>query len=134
MNRSNVSTAKKNKLKKGHYRFGYWAEHCVCWLLMLQGYRLLKKRYRTPVGEVDLIVSKGQSLVFVEVKARRQATQLAEAITQNQQMRIMRAAEYFIACHPRYHTYNMRFDVVWVQPWRWPCHMRNVWFLSTSRI
>jgi putative endonuclease len=50
---------------------GRWAERWVALLLLFIGYRCLAKRYRTPVGEIDLIASRGETLVMVEVKYRR---------------------------------------------------------------
>ncbi len=38
--------------------------------LRLRGYRVLARRYKVPVGEVDIVARRGRTLVFVEVKAR----------------------------------------------------------------
>jgi putative endonuclease len=49
---------------------GRRAEWLAALWLLLKGYRLLARRVRTPGGEIDLIMRRGDALVFVEVKAR----------------------------------------------------------------
>jgi len=53
------------------YRRGLFAETVAALLLRLKGHRILARRYRTPVGEIDLVALKGKRLAFVEVKRRR---------------------------------------------------------------
>ena len=109
----------------------YWkgiaAEYLVAAYFFLRGYRVLQRRYRTPVGEVDLIVCKGRQLVMVEVKARRDLAQGLEAVTGRSRLRIERAAGHFLATQSRYAVYDVRFDVVAVV---WPFglrHLDNAW-------
>ena len=40
-------------------------------LLMLKGYRILERKYRCKVGEIDIIAEKSDKLFFVEVKTRQ---------------------------------------------------------------
>jgi hypothetical protein len=56
------------------YRFGHWAETLCVWWLRLGGYRVLARRYKTPVGEIDIVARRGAALAFIEVKARRHTT------------------------------------------------------------
>ncbi|MCH7772468.1 MAG: YraN family protein [Bacteroidetes bacterium] len=53
------------------YRLGLRAESVAAWFLRLKGYRVLERRYRTSVGEIDIIVRRKNTIVFVEVKASR---------------------------------------------------------------
>ncbi len=78
--------------------------------LRRQGMRVLYRGYRTPQGEIDLIARDGQTLVFVEVKTRRQGTP-AEAVTLIKQRRLTLAALHFLK---RYGLLEQRcrFDVV----------------------
>ena len=46
------------------------AEAVAALFLQLKGYRVLARRVRTKAGEIDLVVRRGNVLVFVEVKAR----------------------------------------------------------------
>jgi putative endonuclease len=78
-----------------------------------QGYKVLTRNYRCRLGEIDIIASDGEDLVFIEVKTR---TSLAfglpqECITRSKQLRIRKIALYYLAeKRPLYSNY--RFDVV----------------------
>ena len=50
------------------YKTGQIAESITAWILRFKGYRIEKRRYRTPVGEIDILASKGGLLVVVESK------------------------------------------------------------------
>jgi hypothetical protein len=50
--------------------WGRKAESLAAFALRLKGYRVLAGRLRTPAGEIDLIVRRGATIAFVEVKAR----------------------------------------------------------------
>lgn len=107
--------------------WGRFAELLAALLLRLEGYRVLLRRFRTPVGEIDLIARRGRTLVFVEVKARRELADAYEAITPRQQKRTARAAELFLLRYPDHAACNVRFDVVAVRPWRLPRHLKDAW-------
>jgi len=66
---------------KTYQRQGHLAEFIAAWLLRMKGYRILKKRYKTPVGEIDLIAARGWTLIAVEVKQRSSFLNAGEAIT-----------------------------------------------------
>ena len=53
------------------YRHGLFAETVAALLLQLKGHRIVAQRYKTPVGEIDLVALKGKRLAFVEVKRRK---------------------------------------------------------------
>jgi hypothetical protein len=53
------------------YRHGLYAETIAALMLRLTGHRILARRYKTPVGEIDLVALKGKRLAFVEVKERK---------------------------------------------------------------
>ena len=105
------------------YRFGLQAETAASLCLVLKGYRVLARRYRTPAGEIDLIVKRGNLVAFVEVKARRSVADAAEALTPRAEQRIATAADLWLARHPAANGLMMRFDLVLVTPWRLPVHM-----------
>ncbi len=115
-----------NKRQKA-YKRGLWVETLAAILLMAKGYRILKRRYKTPVGEVDLIAKKGRRLLFVEVKARRDLSEALESVNTKTQKRIERAGLHFISRHPDYADYEMRFDVIaMARPFRLQ-HLDNAW-------
>jgi putative endonuclease len=53
------------------YRHGLFAETIAALLLRLKGHRIIARRYKTPVDEIDLVALKGKRLAFVEVKQRK---------------------------------------------------------------
>ena len=107
------------------YAKGIWSERLAALVLFLKGYRILAKRYRTPVGEIDLVARKGRTLVFVEVKARGTAAAGLEAVTRASQTRLARAAEHFAATRAECGGLDWRFDVIVVSRRRWPLHVRG---------
>jgi putative endonuclease len=105
------------------FRFGLSAESRAAAYLIVKGYRILGRRFRTPVGEIDIVARRRGVLVFVEVKARESFDAAAEAIGRRQQNRIISAAKAWLAAHPQDAYRYMRFDVVLVAPGRFPRHM-----------
>jgi putative endonuclease len=108
------------------YGWGRQAERLAAWYLRLQGYVVLAERVRTPVGEVDLIVRRGNSLVFVEVKARRAVSAGLEALTPHALSRVRRAAHWWLAGKPALSQLEMRLDALIVRPWRVPVHLKAI--------
>lgn len=80
-----------------------------------RGVRLLARNVRTAGGELDIVGERAGTLLFVEVKRRRDASRgaPAEAVTPWKRRRVVRAARAWLAAHPRRGT--VRFDVVAVQ-------------------
>jgi putative endonuclease len=109
------------------YRSGLIAESIAAIFLVCKGYRILARRYKTPVGEVDLVARRGKTIVFVEVKARANPTAALESITPRMKNRIARAALHFIASNPRYAPFGMRFDVIALTPPFRLRHLDNAW-------
>jgi putative endonuclease len=105
------------------FRLGLSAETRAAALLLAKGYRIVARRWRSPVGEIDLVVRRGRVLAFVEVKARVSFDDAAEAVTARQQRRIAAAAAAWLAKHPDDATRDIRFDAVLVVPRRIPRHL-----------
>jgi putative endonuclease len=110
--------------------WGSCAETLAAWSLRLRGYRILARRYRTPLGEIDLVVRRGGLLAFVEVKARPDLEQALCALGPQQRDRTRRAAELFLLRHPQHAGCVLRFDLIAIRPWRLPRHMADAWRLS----
>lgn len=104
-------------------RRGHRAEARAAWFLRLKGYRILARRWRAPVGEIDLIARRGRLVAFVEVKQRPSEADAVEAVTASAQRRIARAASAWRAAHPAAATLDCRFDVVVCVPGRLPRHI-----------
>lgn len=108
-------------------RRGKTAELLCLWHLRLRGYRVLARRYKSPAGEIDLIVRRGDTIAAIEVKARADFDSATEAVTRRQQQRIMRAVAHFLGGRPDLATLAARFDVMLVAPRRWPRHLVDAW-------
>lgn len=93
--------------------FGILGEDLACEALQRRGYAVLARRYRTRVGEIDIVAADGNTVVFVEVKARRDTRcgVPAEAVTWWKQRRIITMARFYLATH-RCQDRPVRFDVV----------------------
>jgi putative endonuclease len=106
---------------------GLRAESLAALLLRLKLYRVVGRRVKTRLGEIDMIVRRGKTLVFVEVKSRGDYGMAAESLDLRQRGRLARAAEAFAATRAEFAGFDMRFDVVLVMPRRWPVHLRDAW-------
>ena len=62
------------------YRKGVWAERIAAIFLIAKGYRVLAMRYKSKMGEVDIIAKRGQLIIAVEVKARRSIDEAVHAV------------------------------------------------------
>ncbi|MFQ6696084.1 MAG: YraN family protein [Alphaproteobacteria bacterium] len=99
---------------KTSYQVGLYSEFLARIYLRLHGYRILKSRYvtgkNTNRAEIDIIAKRKNTIVFVEVKARKTTNAAWEAITARQSVRLRRAAEtYLIQNH---WAGDARFDVI----------------------
>ncbi|MFB2553110.1 YraN family protein [Ensifer soli] len=102
---------------------GRSAEYRAALMLVLKGYRILAMRYRTPLGEIDLIVRRGDLVAFVEVKARARHDDALFAVTGTAARRIRAAGDLWLARQRDAARLSLRCDIVTVVPWRWPRHL-----------
>lgn len=96
------------------YARGKHGEFQAAEMLKAQGYKIIKERYKTPHGEIDLIVQRGDMLVCVEVKARSTHEGALESLGRRQVQRLFAAAEHYLSNLPIPHMGDMRFDVITV--------------------
>ncbi|MGE0480958.1 MAG: YraN family protein [Phycisphaerae bacterium] len=81
--------------------------------LRARGLRVAARRFSTPVGELDLVMRAGRTIVFVEVKTRRDR-RLADphdAVTPAKQRRLLRAAAWYLHFN-KLENRPCRFDIV----------------------
>jgi len=108
-------------------RHGLVAEYLCAVCLLITGHRIIKRRFKSSVGEVDLIARRGRTLIFVEVKFRRTKSGAAFSISPRQKRRIAAAAAAFLARYPSYSGFDQRIDVFLVSPWSLPTRIKNAW-------
>jgi len=103
-------------------RRGHVSEYLAALYLMAKGYRILAIRYRTRLGEIDLIARKGDLIVFVEVKARVGEREAVDAVSFTSQKRIRAASDLWLSKRKDAARLSQRYDVVAVLPGRLPRH------------
>ena len=118
-------------MTKSNYARGHFAEKLACLYLMLHGWWPLRLNFTvgrgTGAGEVDLIMKRGHTLIFVEVKYRPTLVQAMEAISLQNQIRVSRSSAVFLQYHPEYQSYQIRYDALLMAPRHWPKHLKNAW-------
>jgi len=82
--------------------------------LKRKGLKLLKTNYNCRLGEIDLIMTHGDTIAFIEVRYRRGKGHGsgAESVNHHKQLRLSRAAGYFLVHNPAFAARPCRFDVV----------------------
>ena len=93
------------------YHAGLAAEDCVARAYADLGATEIARRWRCGSGEIDLIVSQGDQIVFVEVKASKTHSRAAAALSPHQMRRIYNAAAEFLGTQPRGQLTPARFDL-----------------------
>lgn len=116
-----------HKKNRTSYQKGVTAERAAGVYLRLKGFKILKTRYKTPYGEIDLLALKGRTLAAVEVKTRGGEAEALEAITPRNRKRVENALHYFLAAQPEFSDYFMRFDVIVLSPRFGIRHLDNAW-------
>jgi len=109
--------------RRATYLRGQGAERIALALLLLKGYRPLARRYAESGGEIDLIVKRGGTIAFIEVKARGRLDDALAAISARKRQRFSRAARAWAARNPWAADKTLRADAVFIAPGRWPRHI-----------
>lgn len=99
--------------------------------LMLKGYRPLARRYAAAGGEIDLIVRRGRTIVFVEVKARARLGDASGAIDAVKRRRFSRAVRMWLSRHPPPDDTVLRAGAIFVAPRAWPAHVVDAFDIET---
>jgi putative endonuclease len=128
--RSKTGSDDRNPARRRAETRGRRAETWAALFLQLQLYSIVERRFKTPLGEIDLIARRFGTTVFVEVKARHSRAAEDEAMAKVNQRRLTRAAEYYLMRHPKLAATPLRFDVIFLAPKSWPRHLKNAFDAS----
>ncbi|MDD5953113.1 MAG: YraN family protein [Oscillospiraceae bacterium] len=87
---------------------GYTAD-----FLRRKGCTILERNYHSRYGEIDIIAQRGQYILFVEVKTRREGSMVdpLEAVTKEKRRRIIQTSLCYLEAHPEFALLSCRFDV-----------------------
>ncbi|MBI4687390.1 MAG: YraN family protein [Nitrospirae bacterium] len=79
-------------------RLGREGEELAIKFLKKNGYKIIEQNYKTPLGEIDIIAKDGETLTFIEVKAREslQFGQPFEAVNYTKRKKITKVALSYI--------------------------------------
>jgi putative endonuclease len=93
-------------------KLGARGERRAAWFYRLRGYTIVARNVRFRTGEIDLIVRRGRTLAFVEVKTRQSVAAGAgyDAVGARKQRRLIDLALLWLARHP--HPGEVRYDVL----------------------
>lgn len=97
-----------------HILSGNKAEEAALTFLLARGFTLVARNFRCKAGELDLIVKDPTTLVFVEVRYRRDTSRGtgAETVTRGKMAKLIKAAQYFLLKNPAQGHLDYRFDVI----------------------
>ena len=109
--------------RQAAFRVGISAESRAAAFLIAKGFRILARRWRSPLGEIDIVARRRHLLVFAEVKARASLAEAAESVDERQRRRIAAAAEIWLAANPDKAIFDVRFDAILVAPGKIPRHI-----------
>lgn len=94
-----------------HLRIGTQAEHIAERYLIKKKMTTIARNFSCRYGEVDLIMTENNTLVFVEVRLRIDNS-ARESVTLAKQRRIIKTAQWYLTQHPAYTAWPIRFDIV----------------------
>jgi putative endonuclease len=82
--------------------------------LKKKGFTVIERNFHCPAGEIDLVAREGDTLVFVEIKARSSSEYglPQDAVDRFKQKKIIQAARVYLAEHRLNEEIPARFDVV----------------------
>ena len=115
--------ARKKRIRA--FRRGWISENLAAFYLLVKGYRIVALRYKTRVGEIDIIARKGDLVVFCEVKARANLEDALFAVGASSQRRIRAASDVWLSKEKDTSMLSQRYDVIAIVPWSRPKHFED---------
>jgi putative endonuclease len=96
------------------HQVGQKAEEAALIFLQRQGFQLIAQNFHCRMGEIDLIMTQDQLLIFVEVRQRKSSVygSAAASVTVSKQRKIIKTSAFFLQLFPKFETFDCRFDVI----------------------
>lgn len=93
---------------------GAFTEDLACQFLEAKGFKLIERNFNCRLGEIDLIMQDKNSLVFIEVRYRKNNHfgSGAESVTYSKQQKLIKTASLYLQQHSKLNACPARFDVV----------------------
>ncbi len=118
--------ARDPSTRRSAERKGHKGETIAVIWLMLKGYRIVARRYKTKIGEVDIIARKRDVVAMVEVKARNSVGEAMDAVDRTTMRRIEAAGDIWLAKQRDFARLSVRYDLVAILPRKWPVHVKRL--------
>jgi len=94
-------------------RLGQSGENSATDFLLSNGYKIITRNYHSAYGELDIIASKDDTIVFIEVKTRSSNTEAAlNSVSVSKQTKLKKTASIFLSQHTSFELLATRFDVI----------------------
>lgn len=106
---------------------GHRGEFLAANYLRLKGYKILAQRFKTKSGEIDIIASRNDLLIFVEVKARKTLAEAKDAISGRSKRRIIKCGGIYVGKNRQYQSYGIRYDAVFLINGWTVVHEQDFW-------
>ncbi len=111
----NLLFGKVDVAKFSNGEFGRWAEKEAGKYLKRLGYKIVDRNFKTPFGEIDIVIRDGDTIAFVEVKAERGKFGCPEEkVSRVKRQRLIKSAKVFVNRY-KFQEYSLRFDVITVK-------------------
>lgn len=94
-----------------------------------EGLQIVARNFATKTGEIDIICKAGNTLVFVEVRARSNSrfASAAASVDKRKQQRLIRTAQMFLQRHKQWAQLACRFDVITFEPRQFATEHAPTW-------
>ncbi|MGL4524006.1 MAG: YraN family protein [Spirochaetia bacterium] len=94
-------------------KVGFWGESLACDYLIQRGQKIIERNFKSPYGEVDIVVEHERVLIFVEVKTWQTygISDLEYSISAVKRRRIIQTSLYFLEKNMGYEDHSLRYDV-----------------------
>ena len=95
-------------------KFGRMAEDLALRYLQKHGLTLLQRNYRSRFGEIDLIMQEKNTIIFIEVRSRKNSAFLhpAETVDRTKRNKIRKTSQVYMQQTSAGNRFNWRFDVI----------------------